>query len=101
MSIVVGGASGNLGRRVAEQLLERVPPGEVVLTTRTPDLLGELATRGAVVRYGDYDRPESLPGAFEGGQSFLLISTGDLAKREAQHKAAVLAAAAAGIERVA
>ena len=99
--IVVGGASGNLGRRVAELLLERVPSGEVVLSTRTPDALAELAARGAVVRYGDYGRPESLPEAFEGGRSLLLISTGDLAKREAQHKAAVQAAATAGIERVA
>lgn len=101
MSIVVGGASGKLGRRVAELLLERVPPAEVVLCTRTPDALEELAARGAAVRYADYDRPESLPAAFAGGTSLLLISTGDLGRREAQHRAAIAAAAAAGIQRIA
>jgi NAD(P)H dehydrogenase (quinone) len=101
VTIVVGGAGGNLGRAVAGLLLERVPPGEVVLATRTPNALAELAARGAAVRYADYDRPESLTEAFAGGTSLLLISTGDLGRREAQHKTAIDAAARAGIERIA
>jgi NAD(P)H dehydrogenase (quinone) len=101
MSIVVGGACGNLGRRVAELLLERISPAELVLSTRTPDALEQLAARGAAVRYADYDHPESLAEAFAGGTSLLLISTGTLDRREAQHKAAIRAAAAAGIERIA
>jgi NAD(P)H dehydrogenase (quinone) len=101
VSIVVGGASGNLGRRVAELLLERVPPADLVLATRTPEALEHLAARGAAVRYADYDRPESLAEAFAGATSLLLVSTGDLGRREVQHKAAVQAAAAAGVERIA
>jgi NAD(P)H dehydrogenase (quinone) len=101
MSIVVGGASGNLGRRVAELLLERVPPAEVVLSTRTPEALGDFAARGAAVRFGDYDHPESLAEAFAGGKTLLLISATDLGLRVAQHRAAVDAAVAAGIERIA
>jgi NAD(P)H dehydrogenase (quinone) len=101
MSIVIGGASGKLGRRVAELLLERVSPGDVVLVTRTPDGLEHFAARGAAVRFGDYDHPESLAEAFAGGETLLLISTGTLDRREAQHKAAVDAATEAGIERIA
>ena len=71
MTIVVGGASGHLGRRAAELLFERVPPSEVVLSTRTPDALEDLAARGAVVRHGDYDHPETLADAFAGGKALL------------------------------
>jgi NAD(P)H dehydrogenase (quinone) len=101
VSIVVGGASGNLGCRVAELLLEQVAPAEVVLCTRTPEALEHFAAQGATVRYADYDRPESLSEAFAGGTTLLLISTGTLDRREAQHRAAIGAAAAAGIARVA
>jgi NAD(P)H dehydrogenase (quinone) len=100
MSIVVGGASGHLGRAVAELVLERVPPADVVLSTRTPDALGHLAARGAAVRHGDYDQPDTLAEAFRGGESLLLISTDALDRRVAQHAAAIRAAAAAGIRRI-
>jgi NAD(P)H dehydrogenase (quinone) len=101
VSIVVGGASGNLGRRVAELLVERVPPAEVILCTRTPDALEHFAAKGVRVRYADYDRPESLADAFTGGKALLLISTGTLDRREAQHRAAIDAASSAGITRIA
>jgi NAD(P)H dehydrogenase (quinone) len=100
MTIVVGGASGHIGRRVAELLLERVPPSELVLSTRTPETLEDLAARGTVVRHGDYDHPETLAEAFAGGKTLLLISATDLGRRVAQHRAAIDAAAAAGIERI-
>ncbi len=101
MSIVVGGASGHLGRRVAEYLLDRLPVGELVLVTRHPDALGDLAARGAAVRHGDYDRPDTLADAFAGGTSLLLISTDALDRRVTQHREAIGAARAAGIERIA
>ena len=37
MRVIVTGAAGHLGRLVAEQLLERLEPEEVVLVTRRPD----------------------------------------------------------------
>jgi NAD(P)H dehydrogenase (quinone) len=100
MSLIVTGASGQLGRLVAEELLERVPADEVVLVSRHPDALDHLAERGATVRHGDFDEPDTLPGAFAGGERMLLISTLSIGRRVAQHRAAVEAASAAGVRHV-
>lgn len=101
MSYVITGAAGNLGRRTAELMLERVDPAELVLVTRRPDELAEFADRGADVRRADFDAPESLPEAFAGGERLLLISTDVVGARVAGHKAAIDAAAAAGVRHVA
>ena len=100
MSVIVTGAAGHVGRLVAEQLLERVPPEELVLVSRRPDALRELAARGTEVRYGDFDDPASLPGAFAGGSRMLLISTDAIGRRLRQHGAAIEAAVQAGISHV-
>ena len=103
MSIIVTGASGHLGRRTAELLLEAdgVDAGDVVLLTRSPDKLADLATRGAQVRHADFSVPETLPAAFAGGTRVLLISIDAGDGRVDQHKVAVAAAAAAGAHLIA
>ena len=101
MSIVITGASGQLGRLTAELVLGRVPASEVILTTRRPETLSDLAERGATVRPADFDRPETLAEAFAGGERLLLISTDDLGRRAAQHRAAIEAAREAGVRHVA
>jgi NAD(P)H dehydrogenase (quinone) len=98
--VVVSGASGQLGRLVAEQLLGRLSPGQVILVSHTPEALQELASVGADVRRGDFDDPASLPAAFSGGDRLLLISTQDIGRRVEQHRAALNAAAPAGIRQV-
>jgi NAD(P)H dehydrogenase (quinone) len=100
MSVIVTGAAGHLGRLVAEHLLERIPPEQVILATRRPEALRELRARGADVRYCDFDKPASLPDAFAGGDRMLLISTDALRRRVRQHRAAIDAAAAAGVGHV-
>jgi NAD(P)H dehydrogenase (quinone) len=100
MSVIVTGAAGHLGRLVAEQLLERLPPEDLVLVTRRPDALRELGARGADVRYGDFDDPASLRDAFAGGRRMLLISTDAVGRRVRQHRAAIDAAATAGVGHV-
>ncbi|MCW3063583.1 MAG: family NAD(P)-dependent oxidoreductase [Solirubrobacterales bacterium] len=100
MSVIVTGASGHLGRLVAEDLLERAPHSDLVLVTRHPEALRDLANRGATVRYGDFDEPDSLSTAFAGGERMLLISTLAVGRRSAQHRAAIEAASAAGIRHV-
>jgi NAD(P)H dehydrogenase (quinone) len=101
MSIVITGASGQLGRRVVEEALDRVEPSELILVTRNPGSLSELADRGADVRRGDFDEPGTLVDAFAGGDRLLLISTDALGSRVIQHHAAIDAAVAAGIRHVA
>ena len=102
MSIVITGASGHLGRRTAELVLERMPASEVVLTTRRPEELSDLAARGAEVRAADFDRRETLAEAFAGGERLLLISTDVVGpRRVGQHLAAIDAARRAGVRHVA
>lgn len=100
MSILIAGASGHLGRATAEYVLERVPAEDVILVTRTVAALGDLAERGASVRHGDYDRPESLPAAFAGADRMLLISLHELGTRVGQHRSAIDAAVAAGVRHI-
>jgi NAD(P)H dehydrogenase (quinone) len=100
MRIIITGASGQLGRLVAEQLLDRLSPEQLILVTRRPHALADLAERGAEVRHGDFDQPTSLPAAFAGGERMLLISTLAIGSRVEQHRAALEAAATAGVRHV-
>ncbi len=101
MSLVVTGAAGHLGRSVAELLFELVDPARLVLVTRRPDSLSDLAARGADVRYGDFDDPASLATAFAGGERMLLISTDAIGRRVQQHVNAIETARDAGVSHIA
>lgn len=101
-TLLVTGASGHLGRRVVELLLE-AQAGRIVATTRTPEKLSELAPRGVEVRKADFEDRVTLAGAFAGAQRMLLISTDALDKpgrRLKEHLAAVHAAVQAGVQHV-
>src|ERR1700759_2785629 len=100
MTVVVSGASGQLGRLVAEQLLGFLSCEEIILVSRTPDLLAEFAALGCDVRYGDFDDPASVEGAFSGGDRLLLISTNAIGRRVQQHRAAFQSAERTGIKHV-
>lgn len=100
MTYVVTGASGTLGRLVAEELAERVEPSEVVLVTRSPEKLADLNERGFDVRAGDFDDPVSLDEAFAGGDRLLLISTDAVGTRVPQHETAIAAAKRAGVSHI-
>jgi NAD(P)H dehydrogenase (quinone) len=100
MNLIVTGASGQLGRLVALQLLDRASADKIILITRRPHALTDLAERGADVRYGDFDDAESLPAAFAGGERMLLISTNNIGGRISQHRAAIETATAAGVRHV-
>jgi NAD(P)H dehydrogenase (quinone) len=97
---VITGASGQLGLRAAELALERCEPDQLILVTRHPEALSRFAALGADVRFGDFDDPAQLGTAFAGGERLLLISTTDLSRRVEQHRAAIDAAVAAGVEHV-
>lgn len=97
--LLVAGASGHLGRRVVELLLE-AGAGPVIATTRTPEKLADLAAKGVEVRRAALAEPASLPAAFAGADRLLLISTNDLPNRRKEQVAAVEAAVAAGVKHV-
>lgn len=100
MKFIITGASGNFGRRATEMLLEQVPAGDIILMSRTPDKLSDLAAKGCIVRHGDFDDPASLKAAFQGGDRLLLISGTRVGKRIPQHGAAIEAARQAGVGHI-
>lgn len=94
---VITGATGQLGRLVTQGLLRKVPATEVAVAVRTPSKAADLAARGVDVRHLDYDRPETLAGAFHPGDKVLLISSSEVGKRAVQHIRVIEAARQAGV----
>ncbi|WP_306332620.1 NAD(P)H-binding protein [Streptomyces sp. KL118A] len=102
MSIVVTGATGNLGRLVIEGLLAaRVPAGEIAAVVRDKGKAADLAERGIELRIADYSAPETLNGVFAAGDRVLMISGSEVGQRVPQHRAVVDAARAAGVSLLA
>jgi NAD(P)H dehydrogenase (quinone) len=99
--IIVTGATGALNGATVEGLLERVPPAEIAVAVRDKTKAQHLADRGVAVREADYERPQSLPAAFEGADQLLLVSINDpAADAVALHRAAIDGAVEAGIGRI-
>ncbi|WP_217569283.1 SDR family oxidoreductase [Mesorhizobium sp. GbtcB19] len=105
-TLLVTGASGQLGRAVINHLLDaqKVAPASIIAATRNPENLADLAARGVAVRVADFNDRASLEKAFGGADRVLIISTGDLdlktGRRLKQHETAVTAAKAAGVSHL-
>jgi NAD(P)H dehydrogenase (quinone) len=98
--IVITGASGQYGRLATDKLIDAGRARDLILMSRTPDKLADRAAAGCDVRYGDFDKPGTLNAAFEGADKLLLISGTRVGARVIQHKAAIDAAAASGVQHV-
>lgn len=99
--IVVTGANGKLGRRVVEELLKRIPAGDIGVSVRDVNTAQDLKERGVRVRQGNFDDSESLLNAFEEASQVLIISShslGEVAVR--QHQTAIDSAKKAGVSRL-
>ena len=97
----VTGASGQLGRKVLDELLERVDASTVVALARDSAKLSDYAAKGIEVRQADYDDPASLDKALAGVNRVLLISGNAVGQRERQHGNVIEAAKKAGVEYIA
>lgn len=103
MTLLITGATGQLGRLVVESLLERnVPAGQIVAAGRDADKLAALNELGVQTRTLDYADPASLREAMTGIDKVLLIS-GNIPgpQRVAQHLNVIGAAKEAGVELLA
>lgn len=101
-TLLVTGASGQLGRRVVELLVE-AKAGTIIAATRTPEKLEAFREQGVIVRHADFEDPASLATAFAGVNRLLLISTDAVdvpGRRIKQHQNAVKAADQAGVRHV-
>ncbi|SEC10632.1 SDR family oxidoreductase [Microbacterium hydrocarbonoxydans] len=98
MTILVTGATGNLGRLVIESLLERgADPQSVIAGARDVTKAEGLGVRVARVDYSD---PASVRSALEGVDTVLLVSGSEVGQRVAQHKAVIDAAKDAGVAKL-
>ena len=100
--ILVTGGSGQLAQAVLHHLTETIdwPLSRLVVTSRSPEKLAALASRGIAVRAADFDDGASLQDALSGVDRALIISSDALdrpGRRLEQHQRAVKAAEAAGV----
>ena len=99
MTIVVTGATGQLGHGVVDALLARgVEAGDVLATGRNPEALADLAGRGVRTQRLDFSAVEA--GVFTEGDVVLLVSGSEVGQRVEQHRAVVDAAVAAKVARL-
>jgi uncharacterized protein YbjT (DUF2867 family) len=99
--IVITGATGALNGATVDHLLERVSAEDVAVVARDVAKAQRFADRGVTVRHGDYADPASLPGAFDGADQLLLVSSSDpSADAVGLHRTAIDAAVAAKVGRI-
>ena len=99
--IIVTGATGELGRRIVERLLTRVPAHQVGASVREPEKAKALADRGVRVRRGSFTDPDSLAHAFEDASQVLIVSVDKMGDEVLnQHTVAIDAAVTAGARRI-
>lgn len=97
--ILITGASGQLGRQVAQLLIDAKVPNLAILA-RDASKVTELADQGVEVRIADYNDPESLRAAFQGVDKLYFVSSSDLQNRAQQHANVVAAAKDAGVGHI-
>jgi NAD(P)H dehydrogenase (quinone) len=94
--IAVTGATGYVGGRTATRLAERGAPLRLVVRdpSRAPDLRAEVRAASS------YGAADEMRAAFEGADTVFLVPAEESPDRVEQHRTAVEAAVAAGVERI-
>ncbi len=106
MKYIVTGVDGQLGRRVAKNMLDHVDGNALIFTApnlnRIPrEVLIKWKSEKVEIREGNYDDKEGLQKAFDGGtRIFFVSSVLNGAQRVAQHKNVIDACEAAGVRHI-
>ena len=105
MRYIVTGVDGRVCGRTADEMLKLADPRDLIFTCPDlsrirPENRKRWEDAGVALRAADYDNPESLKAAFAGGDRMFMISTLDIKKRVQQHKNAIDAAMAAGVQHI-
>ncbi|NCH84544.1 SDR family oxidoreductase [Cronobacter malonaticus] len=99
--IAITGATGQLGQRVIDTLLNTVAAQEIVAIVRNPAKAAALSARGVQVRAADYNDAAALTAALAGVEKLLLISSSEVGQRATQHRNVIDAAKTAGVKLIA
>ncbi|HDK7321291.1 TPA: SDR family oxidoreductase [Cronobacter sakazakii] len=99
--IAITGATGQLGQRVIDTLLNTVAAQKIVAIVRNPAKAAALSARGVQVRAADYNDAEALTASFAGVEKLLLISSSEVGQRATQHRNVIEAAKTAGVKLIA
>ncbi len=96
LKFMITGASGQLGARVIDALLQGHAPDTIGALVRRADAVAPLQARGVTVLIASYDDLPALTAAFAGVDRVLLISSSEVGARVQQHANVIAAAKAAG-----
>ncbi|CBA33923.1 SDR family oxidoreductase [Cronobacter turicensis] len=99
--IAITGATGHLGQRVIDTLLNTVAAQEIVAIVRNPAKAATLGAKGVQVRAADYGDVAALTAALAGVEKLLLISSSEVGQRAPQHRNVIDAAKTAGVKLIA
>ncbi|EIX1533877.1 SDR family oxidoreductase [Cronobacter sakazakii] len=99
--IAITGATGQLGQRVIDTLLNTVAAQEIVAIVRNPAKAAALSAKGVQVRAADYNDAAALTAALAGVEKVLLISSSEVGQRATQHRNVIEAAKTAGVKLIA
>lgn len=98
IKIGVTAATGQLGRKVIENLKQTVAADQIVALVRNPEKAQDF---GVEVRALDYNKPEQIENSLKGIDRLLLISSNEFGKRYDQHKNVIDSAKKAGVQSLA
>ncbi len=99
--IVVTGVSGNLGRHAFDTLKTLVDKEDLIATSSNITKIQDLADEGYECRVANFNDRDGLVKAFTGANTLLMVSLPQVGKkRRAMHVNAIMAAQAAGVERI-
>jgi NAD(P)H dehydrogenase (quinone) len=98
--ILITAATGHLGNATIDFLLTKTPASQIAALVRDEQKAAGLSAKGIALRKGDYYDIQSLQKAFQGIDTLVFISSGDIQNRVQQHENVVNAAKSAGVKHI-